>query len=300
MNNILTDTELEQFYKNGFIGPFKLYEVEEAKEILKSIRIKSLDRKNILYDNPVNYDRHFDIQELSDHVCHPGIVNRLKPILGDDVLCWRTEWFPKFPGAKGTEWHQVGDYSYATGDPMLVPTEDLTGKPMDMTVWTCFTPATKENGCMKFLPGSQNQMYFDESKTKEKSKHLIDYEYEYDLYNDSFYGYNFADFKIDKNWEPDESKAVHIEMKPGECIIFSAKCVHASNGNTTKNQTRLAITARYVQNHVKVYENTDQFRAHGADFDLKKYGCVQVSGNDSYGHNKIRKTNNLGVDFQVR
>ena len=119
----LTQDELESFNQNGFIGPFKLYEPEEAKKLLHLIRMHNLNRDHILFDNEVNYDRHFDIPELTQHISHPGIVNRIKSIIGEDILCWRTEFFPKFPGSSGTEWHQVANYQYATGTPMLEPTD---------------------------------------------------------------------------------------------------------------------------------------------------------------------------------
>lgn len=129
----MTDYELDFFNKNGFVGPFKLYEPEVAKELLKEIRIKNLDRSHILFDNDVSYDRHFDILELTNHIGHPKIISLLRPIIGDNILSWRTEFFPKFPGSKGTEWHQVAKYQYATGKPMLEPTEELPGVPIDLT-----------------------------------------------------------------------------------------------------------------------------------------------------------------------
>lgn len=150
-----TEPDIDFFWENGFIGPIKLYEPEEAKEILRKIRIHNQDRNHILFDNNVNYDRHFDIPELTQHIGHPKIIEVIRQIIGDDILSWRTEFFPKFPGSVGTEWHQVANYQYASGKPQLVPTQPKEGIPIDLTVWTAFTEATKENGCMNFMPGSQ-------------------------------------------------------------------------------------------------------------------------------------------------
>ncbi|MEM8908916.1 MAG: chlorinating enzyme [Bacteroidota bacterium] len=291
----LTPEEKALFFKQGFIGPFRIYEEKEAKHILRQVRIKNNIRTNILFNNDVNYDRHFDISELSRHVCNPGIVGRVSSILGEDLICWRSEFFPKFPGAKGTEWHQVGDHSYATGEPMLVPTAQQEGMPLDLTVWTAFTDATIENGCLKFMPGSQNKMYFDSSKVIETGRDAAYRSVEADT---SFYGYNFADFKIDDSWEPDESKAVAMEMKPGECVLFSSKCMHGSYPNITERNTRFAISARYLATHVQVYPNAESFQAHGGHFDLTHYGPILVSGKDDYGHNRLRTENNLGETFR--
>ncbi|UZO79155.1 phytanoyl-CoA dioxygenase family protein [Aquimarina sp. ERC-38] len=292
----LTAEEKKKFFEQGFIGPFKLYEPKEAKNIFKQIRIKSADTSNTLHNNPLNYDRHFDISELTNHICHPGIVDRLSSIMGEDVILWRMEYFPKYPGSKGTEWHQVQDYSYATGKPQLIPTDTTSGIPFDLTVWTCFTESTRKNGCLKLMPGSHNKMFFDETKKPSEGRNKLYTAVDSDT---GFYGYNFSDFKVDNNWQPDESKAVVMEMEPGECVIFSARCMHSSFPNTSERSTRFAVACRYVQSHVKVYPDTNEFRAHGSDFDLSRWGCVQVSGVDKYGHNKFRTDNNLGQPFPV-
>ena len=291
----LSQTELQFFKDNGFFGPFKVYEPEDAKKLLRIIRKKNADRSNALFDNDVNYDRHFDVSELAQHICHAEIVNRIQSIIGSDILCWRTEFFPKFPGSKGTEWHQVEVYQYSTGTPQLVATERNEDIPMELTVWTAFTDSTKQNGCLKFMPGSHMRQYFDESKTPDSGRDKV---YNPVKSTTSFYGYNFSDFKVDACWVPDESESIALEMKAGECVIFTAKCMHGSFPNTTKRSTRFAITSRYVPTSVKVYPGWTTFSEHGGNFDLEKYGCVLVSGADQYGHNKIRSADNLGEAFQ--
>jgi non-haem Fe2+, alpha-ketoglutarate-dependent halogenase len=291
---VLSAEQLQFFQDNGFVGPFKIHEPEEARDLLQEIRAKNFDRSNILFDNQVNYDRHFDIQELTHHIGHPGIVGRVSSILGSDILCWRTEFFPKFPGSKATEWHQVEEYQYATGKPQLVATERPDCMPMELTTWTAFTEATRENGCMKFIPGSHTKRYYDESKLPARGR---DGEYESVISNTAFFGYNFSDFKVDPDWEPDESKAAGVEMRAGEMVIFTARCVHGSLPNITQRSTRFAISARYVPTHVRVYPDMTEFDAHGGHFDLTRFGCVLVAGTDRYNHNRIRTTNNLGEPF---
>lgn len=286
--------DLDFFNENGFLGPIKLYEPEEAKAMLHEIRIKNLDRSHILFDNDVNYDRHFDISELSQHIGHKTIMEKVSTILGKDILCWRSEFFPKFPKSAATEWHQVSNYQYATGTPMLRPTLENREKPLDLTVWTAFTDATIENGCMKFLPGSHKKLYYDESKEIARGR---EEEYRSVTADSAFFGYDFQDFKVDEDWIPDEDKAVSMIMQPGECVIFSARCVHASHPNTSERSTRFAITSRYTSTDVKVYSGMESFQAHGGHFDMTNYGCVLVSGEDRYGHNKIRDKNNWGQEF---
>jgi non-heme Fe2+,alpha-ketoglutarate-dependent halogenase len=286
--------DIESFGRDGFVGPIKLYEPDEAAALIRAIRIRNHDASRALYPNSVNYDRHFDIPELARHITHPTIVKYLTAILGPDVLNWRTEWFPKFPGAKATEWHQVRDYSYANGKPQLQPTETEWNAYVDITVWTTFTPATRDTACMRFVRGSQRSRIFDEHKSTSAGR-AADYDVQHA--ETGFFGYDFADFKIDPQWEPASEDIVELEMQPGEAVIFTASCVHGSTPNTTERETRFAIAGRYVPTHVRVYPGQDSFTAHGATFDLADYGSVVVAGENRYDHNRIRTEDNHGVPF---
>ena len=285
--------DIDQFNRDGFFGPIKLYEPDEAEALIREIRINNQNMSHALYQNSVNYDRHFDIPELARHITHPTIVKYLTAILGPDVLNWRTEWFPKFPGSKATQWHQVRDYSYANGKPQLLPTESEWNAYIDITVWTTFTPATKDLACLRFIRGSHHGWIFDEHRDTANGRggyELLDT-------NTGFFGYDFEDFMIDPNWQPRPEDVVDVEVQPGEAIIFTASCVHGSRPNLTERQTRFAIAARYVPTHVRVYPEQDTFGAHGATFDLSNYGAVLVAGEDRYNHNRIRDTDNHGVKF---
>ena len=292
----LTPIEKEFFIKNGYLGPIKLYDPEDARLILRDIRKKSYDKSKAIFNNDVYYDRHFDISELTQHIGNPIIIEKLRGLMGNDILAWRSEYHAKFPGSSGTEWHQVKDYRFASGKPQLEPTCLNTGMPHDLTVWTTFTEATKTNGCLKFMPGTQLKLYFDESKPLTNSRKREE-NYTSVESGTSFYGYRFADFKIDPNWEPKEEDAVYLEMQPGECVIFSGMCMHGSAPNTTKRETRFAIGARYAPTHVRIYPDQTEFRSHGGYFDLEQYGAVLVSGEDKFKHNRLRDTNNHGEKF---
>ena len=287
--------DITRFQNDGFLGPIKLYEESEAADLIREIRIRNQDTSKALYPNSVNYDRHFDIPQMAQHITHPTIVKYLTAILGPDVLLWRTEWFPKFPGTKGTEWHQVRDYSYANGKAQLLPTESDWNSYIDITVWTTFTPATRETACMRFVRGSQREEIFDEHKAVEIGRAKG---YDVTQAKTSFFGYNFSDFAINPDWEPAAQDVVELEMRPGEAVIFTASCVHGSLPNSTKRETRLALAGRYVPTHVRVYPDQNSFTAHGAEFDLANYGSILVAGEDRYAHNRIREEDNLGVEFR--
>jgi len=290
----LSKGEIDFFNENGFVGPFKIYNPEEAKSILLQIRKKNSNRSKAIFNNSVDYDRHFDIPELTAHIGHPEIIGRIQSLLGQDILGWRTEFHAKFNGASGTAWHQVKTYQFSSGHPQILPTLELANEPYDLTVWTTFTESTKENGCMKFIPGSHKKLFYDENKT---SKNALEGEYRSIDSGTDFYGYDFSDYVIDPSWNPDDEEIVALEMQPGECVIFTSLCVHGSYPNTTKRSTRFAIANRYVPTHTRVYPDLEEFDSHGSHFDLKNYATVLLSGEDQFHHNRVTQTNVHGEKF---
>ena len=290
----VVDPDVTFFEENGFLGPIEGVRAGRGPGAARPDSDAQPGPDPDPVDNDVNYDRHFDIPELTQHIGHPRIVAALRKLLGRDLFCWRTEFFPKFPGDKGTEWHQVSKPQSTTGAPMLQPVDGDEAGPLDLTVWTAFTEATRQNGCMKFLPGSHKKLYYDEAKAATVGR---DEEYVSVQAGTGFFGYNFEDFKVDPAWAPNESEAIALEMQAGECVIFTARCVHASLPNTTRRSTRFAITARYVPASVRVYPDWTEFYAHGGRFDLTNYGVVLVSGTDRFGGNRVRRDNNRGERF---
>ncbi|KZN47809.1 chlorinating enzyme [Pseudoalteromonas luteoviolacea] len=280
------------FEEQGFIGPFKLFEPEGMKQFWRKQRMDLMNEgksARAVYNNPVNYDRHLDIEGLSGIISQEAIVEKLRAIIGDDILCWRTEFFPKNQGDSGTGWHQVETYSVGENtDGLLEATETKDGMPMELTVWVAMTDATKENGCMKFIRGSHKQWYYDEKKKLNFNKSLAD---------TTFFGYDYSQAKLDDEWNPDNDDVVPVEMKAGEFIIFTARCVHGSYPNTSRKQ-RMGFSIRVVPPHVKVYGNVASFTALGHEFDTSKHSCVLVSGQNDYSHNKVATENQWGVPFK--
>jgi non-heme Fe2+,alpha-ketoglutarate-dependent halogenase len=271
------------FDEHGYIGPFTIYEPEFADSLWKKVRVQLLDKKKAIYrDNKMNYDRHLDIKILSDIVSHPKIVRRVQSILGPNILCWRTEWFPKYPGDEGTAWHQAESFVAFEGESKLVPTEPHDGS-WELTVWFGFTAAKRETGCLKVIPDSHRTWFFDEKRN-------IPYDPNTPMKGKGagFYGYDFEKLKIDPDWKPDESKALHFEMQAGQVLMFTSRCLHASEPNITKDRLRMGLAIRYVPTDVRVYPNhAGQFTHFGEVFPLDNYAPMLVAGQDSFGHNRI-------------
>ncbi|OMQ92836.1 chlorinating enzyme [Burkholderia pseudomallei] len=286
----LSEAEKKFFYENGYAGPFTLYEPEEMTRVWEEVRMDLLDTAKAAFPNSkLNYDRHLDMLSLNQIISHPKIVDRISSILGPDVLSWRTEWFPKYPGDEGTDWHQAESFVEFEGTEKLEPTAAEEGRPWELTAWIAMSEATKENGCLKLMPGSHRTWFFDEKRNipfepENFNKRVLD-----DGQKSGFYGYDYEKLKLDPSWKPDEARAVHMEVKPGQFFIFTSRCMHGSNPNTSKDSVRFGWATRFVPTHVKVYAGQDSFHHFGEVLPLDRYSTVLVAGEDRYGHNRVTK-----------
>ena len=304
----LTLEELERFHQLGYAGPFTLYEPEQIMERWRRVRAELFNRSAAVYQqnssvsgvtNIANYDRHLDNKFLADHICQPQIVDRVSSILGPDVLCWRTEFFPKYPGDEGTDWHQADTFANVAGDPQILwaQDKDFGGT---ITVWTAFTEATVANGCLQFIPGTHREMHYNEDKPMTYDPNRIN-QVEKEGVRRGFHGYDYRQLQIDPNWKPDESKAVSMVMKPGQFIIFWSTLMHASHPHTGKTKdTRLGYAARYVPTSVQIYPYSDVLEEYGGKVSLENYGAVLVSGEDGFSHNRIATHTTKGQRFGHR
>ncbi|AVB17589.1 chemotaxis protein CheX [Pseudomonas syringae pv. tomato] len=297
----LTKQELQQFDRDGFIGPFTLYEPEEMKQMHKTIRAQLFNRTHAPYDAPLdvaitNYDRHLDVDLLTSHVFRKEIVHRVRSILGPDVICWRSEFIPKYPGNEGTDWHQADTFAHASGEPQLVWPE---GEPFGgaINVWTGFTDASQENGCMQFIPGSHKQMNYDETRGMTFDP-VTNNNVVKGQYARGFNGYDYTTLQKDKSWKPDEASAVPIVMKAGQFVIFRSMLMHSSLPNSTTDKTRLGYVARYVPGRVKVYPDTDYVKEFGGEYRLDRFGVVQVAGTTTDPKNKVAIKSLSGMDLK--
>ncbi|MCL7491265.1 MULTISPECIES: chlorinating enzyme [Streptomyces] len=310
LNFSLTAEEIEKFHQNGFIGPFDLYEPEEMEKNLRALRPKLLNTKKAIYKqdkavsgntNLANYDRHLDVDFLAEHIARPEIVDRVSSLLGPDVLCWRSEFFPKYPGDEGTDWHQADNFSNVAGSkhPQIVWPEDAEFGGT-ITVWSAFTEASLENGCLQFIPGSHKTMNYDESKTMTYDVDSINKK-EKDGVRRGFFGYDYRQLQKDPNWSPDESKAESQVMRQGQFIIFWSTLMHASHPHSgLTDQMRLGFAGRYLPTSVQVYPHSDSLQEFGGAASLDKFGNVLVSGKDEFQHNRFVETTVNGYRFPRR
>ncbi|MFC6085301.1 chlorinating enzyme [Sphaerisporangium aureirubrum] len=306
----LTDEERAFFHENGYVGPITIYRPDEIAATWRKIHRQTLDRSHAAYPevdasigapNIFNYDRHLDIDLLAEHVCNSKIVDRVADILGPDLLCWRSEFFPKYPGDEGTDWHQADTFANASGKPQLLwpgESEDDFGAGT-ITVWTAFTDSTRENGCLQIIPGTHHQMNYDETRHMRYDDRRINQETKNGVRR-GFFGYDYRDLQFDPDWKPNEEDAVPLVMEKGQCVIFWSTLMHASLPNvSTGRDYRMGFASRYVPTKVRVYPDTDHIEEYGGAISLERWGAALVRGRDEYGHNRIVTSTLRGTPFRT-
>lgn len=309
----MSEEEIAAFHRDGVAGPFKLLDQDEMKERWKRERPRLFDRSHAVYPDAepgsgvYDYDRHLDNEFLAELVCRPEITHRLAGIMGPDVLCWRSEFFVKYPGDEATDWHQADHFGGASGIPHIRWPGSLGSKRSvsggengTMTAWIAFTDADEETSCMRFIPGTRHELHYDE---------IQGMTYEPDKTNQrviagekrGFFGYDWRELKVDPNFEPDESKAFSAPCKAGEFMLFWSTTMHASHPHLGKGRPyRLAFAPRYVPTCVTIYEDmkeTGTVTEFGGTFPLDRYGSVLVSGRNDYPNHRIAGRTTHGVPF---
>jgi ectoine hydroxylase-related dioxygenase (phytanoyl-CoA dioxygenase family) len=143
----------------------------------------------------------------------PQIVELVSGVIGDDVILWGCHVFCK-PAGDGyeTPWHQDGHYW---------PMRPLA----TCTVWVALEPSRVENGCLRVIPGSH------------RPRALYDH-----LHEDR------TDLTLNQRMASgtfDETKAVDVELEPGEMSLHDVYMIHGARANTsTKRRTGVAL--RYM------------------------------------------------------
>ena len=142
----------------------------------------------------------------------PELVEAVQSLIGEEIYSLSSNVFNKPPGVDGRHpFHQ--DLRYFR----LRPADGIVG------VWTAMLPATREHGCLSVIPGSHKEGMLDHA--------LPDWEY----VNHGFFGLQGVSVE----------DRVHVEMEPGDTLLFHPLIVHGS-GRNRSSEFRRAISIHYA------------------------------------------------------
>ena len=238
-NYALTRAEVDFFVANGYLGPYAAMSSAEMTGIRAEIETAVLNSAGPNPRRPMQ-SRHMDNAAVYDLASHPAIIERIAGLLGPDLVVWTTNFWNKAPGSAEIPWHQ--DINFWPIEP-----------PVNVSAWVAIDEVTAENACVRVIAGSHRQ-FVPHGRAPE-------------------------DMAIGEMADPaafDASRAVDMELKPGEFFLFSERLLHASGKNTSQ-QRRLGLAVRVTLPFVHIFQDTHLHPGHTA---------ILAKGKDVMGFNR--------------
>jgi hypothetical protein len=223
-NATLSEQEVQFYKQNGYALHKKQLFSQEKRAELSAIfeeQWELVGRKlNSELDTP-----HFRDERLLKFLLSDEVLDMVEPLIGPNIGLWSSHFICKEPLiGKQTPWHE--DSAYWNGR--------LSNFDNIVTVWLAIDRSSKENGCMRVIPGTHNNG-FSEYEEVDGNQNIFNTEI--------------------KN--TDESKAVYFELEPGECSLHDSRIIHGAAANTSPFR-RCGYTMRYFSTEAQVYTEKNQ------------------------------------------
>ena len=211
MVKILSDTQVIQFHKNGFLPAFPVLSVDQAEQLRANLESFEAENEGVLKGS-LRFKNHLLFKWLSDLIRSPTILDTVEEIIGPDIMVWSTDWWIKEANSpQFVSWHQDSQYWGLDTDKLV-------------TVWVALSPSTIQSGCMRVLPGS----------------HLgPDLVHEETYHDDNMLtrGQSIGDIN--------EDNAINLLVDTGQAVLFAFRIAHASYPNQTDDR-RIGLAIRYI------------------------------------------------------
>ena len=233
---MLSESQLAQYRRDGFLFPLPTMAPGEAGRYRQAMEVFEAERGKKA-QQVLRQKCHLALRWAYELVSHPKLLDAAESLIGPDILCWSTSFFIKEANdPRYVSWHQDPTYWHLDNDDLV-------------SAWIALSPSTVENGCLRVLPGTHRgrMAHFE---TDDPKNYLTR-------------GQTLAD-------AVDESKAVPVELQPGEAALFHALTVHGSPPNPS-DQRRIGFAIRYIPTSVAPEQGVWD-------------SAMLVRGEDRYGH----------------
>ena len=136
---MLSPVEVARYQRDGYVVP-------DFRLPLDTIEAIKADHAGLIARHPEfsDYCSSLLVHDLCflNYARNPALLDLVAQLIGPDLALWNSSLFAK-PARVGTRtpWHQDGEYW---------PIRPLA----TCTVWIALDASTRENGCLRFLPGS--------------------------------------------------------------------------------------------------------------------------------------------------
>lgn len=232
MNNVLTQTQIESYQRDGFLLLENFLDQEElafwrkaVTEAIEERAGKKMPGSNAMVgeDDGINKDSEY-FGKVFDQMLNLWQTNeRVKQIMLDKRIgemvatlagwsgtrIWHDQALVKRPWANPTSWH------------LDTPFWSFSDR-RALSIWVALDDATSENGCLYFIPGSYHATTFENPGIGKNMDAVFQF---------------YPQFK--------QSKSVAAPMKAGSCSFHNGLTIHGAGANMT-NGFRRAMTCAYM------------------------------------------------------
>lgn len=227
----LTSEQRSQYDRDGYLLVARLFDDEEIGLLLRSAREdRALDEHSYSKGDGEGGQVRLSLWN------HPGggiygmfarcrrVVEACEQLLDDEVYHYHSKMIMKDARVGGAwTWHQ--DYGYWYQNGVLYP--DL------VSVFIAVDPATKANGCLQVIPGSQRLGRIDHVLTGEQA--------------------GADEQRVEEVLK--RLQLVHVVMEPGDALFFHPNLLHRSDRNTSPDP-RWSLICCYNARHNDPYKES--------------------------------------------
>jgi hypothetical protein len=141
MTKMLTEDQVQQFRREGYVSPVRVMSEEAARAVREKLEAYERGTGGPLRGE-LRHKSHLLFKFLSDVVHDERIVDAIEDLYGHDLLCWTTNFFIKEANTPAfVSWHQDSTY-WGLSSPDVV------------TAWVALTESNAANGAMEVIPGT--------------------------------------------------------------------------------------------------------------------------------------------------
>ena len=212
----LTPEAVASYKEHGYYAPIPVLSPDETAKARQALEAHEQAHGKLA--GQLRHKSHLLFTWLDEVIRHPGILDAVEDVLGPNLLVWGSSFFIKDARDPGfVSWHQ--DSTYWGLDPADI-----------VTAWVALSESTAENGAMRVMPDT----------------HKMDQV----PHRDTFAEGNLLSRGQEIAVEVDDSKAVMLELQPGEMSLHHVRLIHGSDPNPS-GKRRIGFAIRYLPTYVR-------------------------------------------------
>ena len=235
MGKVLTEAQVRQFHETGILSPVMAVSEQEASDCRSKLEAYEAETGKPAVDT-IHIKGHLYFDWAYQLARNPRLVGAISDLVGEDLFIMASRfWIKDAQDHKYVSWHQ--DHAYFGLKP-----------PTIITAWLALNEVTRDNGCMRVIPGSHKSGTHKHIETHNADNLLSR-------------GQEVADV--------DDTGAFDCVLKPGEFSIHHGHVLHSSEPNTSDDR-RIGFAMMFIPASVESA--------------IGRRSATLISGQDRFGH----------------